>query len=41
LYNNDIPAGLIVDDSDIEKIKDEIRTNGDLSILNSWRGLDE
>jgi len=39
--NNDIPAGLIVDDSDIEKIKDEIRTNGDLSILNSWRGLDE
>lgn len=30
--NNDIPAGLIVDDSDIEKIKDEIRTNGELSI---------
>ena len=39
--NNDIPAGLIVDDSDIERIKDEIRTNGDLSILNSWRGLDD
>ncbi len=39
--NNDIPAGLIVDDSNIEKIKDEIRTNGDLSILNSWRGLNE